>query len=97
MTFPGTQPVSLRELQTANRRLVSATKRRDRARKALAVAEKELKAARARVRGILELADRQAPAVAPLCPECGADLGTGATCLECSATRAFVAADGGKA
>jgi phosphatidylserine decarboxylase len=89
MSFPGSQAVTLREFQDANRRLARASKRARSARKAAAVAETELKEARAHLRRLLDLTKRQADAAArPVCPECSQPLGSGAACLECSALRA---------
>lgn len=94
MSAPGVPPVTIREVQMANRLLVSAMRRRKIARDRLASAEISYREARARVRTLLEVSQAQeGPGPVVRCEACGAPMGTGATCPECSATRVFVEGD----
>lgn len=88
MTAPGVPPVTLREVQAANRALVSAMRRRSAAKKALTKAERAVSEARARVRTLLELAQNaEKPEKVIRCRECEAPIGSSPQCPECQAVQ----------
>jgi hypothetical protein len=58
------------------------------AKKTLAQAERDLREAKAIVKGLVDRVARGAEPLAALCGDCQQPVGTGATCLTCHAVRA---------
>lgn len=85
--WPGSQPVTARDIQAANRRLISAMRRHKVAKKTLAQAERDLREAKAIVKALVDRVARSAEPLTTLCGDCHQPVGTGATCLTCSAVR----------
>jgi hypothetical protein len=77
----------LRVMAAAQRELTLALEERKRARRASRRAEDRVRAARRRVRLVLQSAEPVAGP--PRCEECGATLGAMAHCVTCAAARVF--------
>jgi hypothetical protein len=88
--WPGSEPVTAREIQSANRRLIGAMKRHKEAKKRLAQTERELREAKTFVKMLVDLVARGGPQPVeslPRCGECQGPLGQNPTCMACSAVR----------
>lgn len=83
--WPGTQPVTPRELQQANRRVLASMRKRDTAKKRLAGCERELREARRYLSSLLDRLTGVPPTgdERPTCSTCGAKLGDTPHCLDC--------------
>jgi hypothetical protein len=84
-SWPGTQPVTPRELQQANRRVLASMRKRDTAKKRLVACERDLREARRDLSSLLDRVTGVPPTgdTRPTCSACGAKLGDTPVCLEC--------------
>jgi hypothetical protein len=78
-----------RDLLTFNRQLVAAMRRRDRIAKQLTTAEARCEELRGMVRALIDRLKNPAPPPLALCQDCGAPIGTTATCLTCQTAHAM--------